>query len=418
VTEPNAALTYGDLILTTAEQLGVAYFGSAGTGVAQVPLDAYELDRVKRFVQDGLRMFMADAPPNGWRWQTPLAQVTLWPEMGIAMPPASAGPTVSAVFGGGVTTVTATTPYFDASMVGAVLSVRDTGLFTIASVLSDLQVTLTGNKVWQNSHTFLVASTTGQPTMTIAYGGSNVSTITASAGSTFYQSSEGKLIYALDMTSPATIRTYLTDTTVQITDTGGALATAWGATARVFNLSSQGVYALPQTFGGETRGEITYLAGSNRGVPINWTHELEIRRLRENWNSVSGNPYYAAVRLSPQFRRWELMIYPNTGGIYVVEFPYIIYFDKIVNLTDVHPAGFAHDETVKAACLAQAELQGEDMAAGRMSYYREIALPNSYRIDSRQAPRRLGYVSDARSTTVALRDFRQYFRRPTVTYRA
>ena len=203
-----------------------------------------------------------------------------------------------------------------------------------------------------------------------------------------------------------------------ITDVGGAFATLWGATARTFNLSSGGVYALPATFGGETRGEITYYAGSNRGVPINWTHELEIRRLRENWNSVSGNPYYAAVRLSPQYRRWELMIYPNTGGIYVVEFPYTLYFNKIASMTDSHPAGFAFDEAVKAACLAQAELQGEDAAAGRMNYYRQTALPNAYHIDSRQAPRRLGYVSDARSTTVALRDFRQYFRRPTVTYRA
>jgi hypothetical protein len=182
---------------------------------------------------------------------------------------------------------------------------------------------------------------------------------------------------------------------------------------------SNGVYMLPENFGGEVAGEITYAAGSNRGVPINWTSELEIRRLRENWNSVSGNPYYAAVRRDQNnSRRWNLVIYPNTGGTYRVEFPYIIYFDKINSLNDVHPAGFAHDETVKSAALAQAELQGEDAVSNRMNYYRQIMLPNSYKIDGRSAARRLGYNGNPRSSTVSLRDFRQFFRRPTVTYRS
>jgi hypothetical protein len=193
-----------------------------------------------------------------------------------------------------------------------------------------------------------------------------------------------------------------------------------GAAARTYSLTAFGVYSMPQTFGGEYSGEITYVAGSNRGVPINWITELEIRRLRENWNMVSGNPYYAAIRRAAegQNRRWELLIYPNTGGQYTVEFPYIIYFDKISSLTDVHPAGMQHDETVKAACLAAAEMQGEDQLAGRVNYYRSIALPNSYKIDARSAPRKLGYCGNPRSTTVSLRDFRQYFRRPSVTYRS
>ena len=190
------------------------------------------------------------------------------------------------------------------------------------------------------------------------------------------------------------------------------------AGSKTFNLSSQGLYSLPQNFGGQVAGEITYQAGSNRGVPINWIGELEIRRMRENWNSVSGNPYYAAVRRNNvDSRRWDLFIYPNTGGTYRVEFPYIIYFDKITNLTDMHVAGFQHDETVKWAARCQAEMQGEDAMAGSTEYYRKIALLNSYKIDAMSATRRLGYNGNPRSTTVALRDFRQYFRRPTVNYR-
>lgn len=426
MSEPNAALTYSDLILAVAERLGVAYYGVAGNEAAQVPPVAtmpYELDRCKRFVQDGIRMFMADAPPNGWRWQRPLAEIDLWPEKGIAMPSGSAGPNlVTSAHVAGTTHVYATSAWFSASMVAQVVAVRATGLFTIAAYVSPTEITLTPGTdySWAGGQTFLVQSPTGAATMTIAYDGgvTNLSTITAATAGTFYPSTDGKTLFVTDLSTGAvTLLTFVTDTTMKITDTAGAIATAWGVGARTFNLSSQGIYTLPQNFAGEVAGEITYQAGSNRGVPINWTSELEIRRLRENWNSVSGNPYYAAVRRNNDHQRlWDLLVYPNTGGTYRVEFPFIIYFDKISALTDMHVAGFAHDEAVKAAAMAQAELQGEDVLAGSMEYYRKICLPNSYRIDGRSAARRLGYCGNPRSTTVALRDFRQFFRRPVVGY--
>jgi hypothetical protein len=304
-------------------------------------------------------------------------------------------------------------------MVGLVLAVRQTGLFTIAGFVSPTEVTLTPGTdySWLGGQTFQVGSPVGYATMTASYAaGPNLTTLTASPG-TFYPSTEGKTLFVTDFAvggvgTAITLTNYISDTTMTVPGDFH-----WTG-AKTFNLSSQGIYSLPQNFGGEVAGEITYQAGSNRGVPINWISELEIRRLRENWNSVSGNPYYAAVRRNQNdSRRWDLYIYPNTGGTYRVEFPFIIYFDKIVNLTDVHPAGFAHDEAVKAAALAQAEMQGEDTLANRMQYYRQIMLPNSYRIDGRSAARRLGYCGNPRSTTVALRDFRQYFRRPTVNYR-
>lgn len=424
--EPTAALTYGDLILAVAEQLGVAYYGAAGDEAAQVPTSVYELDRCKRFVQDGIRMFMADAPPTGWRWQRPLAEIDLWPEKGIAMPPGSAGPNlVTSAHIAGTTHVYATSAWFSATMVAQVLAVRSVGLFTIAAYVSPTEITLTPgtNYSWLSGQTFLIHDPTGDPTMTIAYNGvgTNLSTITATAG-TFYPSTEGKSLFVTDLsTGVVTLLAYLTDATMTITDTAGAIATAWnaGVVARTFNLSSQGTYALPQNFGGEVAGEITYQAGSNRGVPITWTSELELRRLRENWNSVSGNPYYAAVRRNnTNSRRWDLMIYPNTGGTYRVEFPFLIYFDEITALTDMHVAGFAHDETIKWAAKSQAEMQGEDAMAGATQYYRQIALPNSLKIDARAAARRLGYNGNPRAVNVALKDFRSYFRRPTVGYRS
>jgi hypothetical protein len=415
VSEPTAALTYGDLIIAVAEQLGVASYGTAGTDPAAVPTGSYELDRCKRFVQDGIRMFMADAPPNGWRWQRPLAEIDLWPEKGIAMPPGSAGPNLvtSAYDGVSKTVITATSAWFNASQVGLVIAVQNTGLFTITDFVTSTSVKVAGNVAWLGGHTFLVQDPTGAPTMTSSYAaGPDLTTITATAG-TFYPSTEGKTLFMTDVAAAITLLTYLTDSTM--TATGDV---HWAGT-KTFNLSSQGTYALPQNFGGEVAGEITYQAGSNRGVPITWTSELELRRLRENWNSVSGNPYYAAVRRNnTDSRRWDLMVYPNTGGTYRVEFPFIIYFDKITGLTDMHVAGFAHDESVKWAAKSQAEMQGEDAMAGATQYYRQICLPNSYKIDARSASRRLGYNGNPRAVNVALKDFRSYFRRPSVSYRS
>ena len=420
MSEPTAALSYSDLILNVAEQLGVAYYGANGTDVAQVPVDAFTLDKCTRYVQDGIRMFIADAPPNGWRWQRPIAEIDIWQDQGIQMPQGSAGPElVSSRTVAGTTHIYATTAVFSASQVGMVISVRNVGVFTIAGYVSPTEITLTPGTDYQwigaNTFAFTDLSLVTYPTLTASYdAGTDLTTIT-SPTLIFYPSATGTSLYVLDIAAPIALNNFLNST--QMTVQGNV---AWTG-AKYFSMVSNGIYMLPENFGGEVAGEITYQAGSNRGVPINWISELEIRRLRENWNSVSGNPYYAAVRRDQNdSRRWNLMIYPNTGGTYRVEFPFIVYFDKIdpeTITTSVHPAGFAHDEAIKAAALAQAELQGEDSLVERMQYYRTVALPNSYRIDGRQAARRLGYCGNPRSTTVSLKDFRNYFRRPTVNYR-
>jgi hypothetical protein len=414
--EPTAALSYADLVLAVAIKANVAYYGPDGNQQAQIPVEAFDLAECTRMVQNGVRMFMADAPPTGWRWQRPLAEIDLWPEKGIAMPPGSAGPNlVTAIYDGvSKTVVTATSAWFNASQVGLVLAVRATGLFTITDFVTSTSVKVAGNVAWMGGQTFLVQDPTGAPTMTASYSGTTLlTTITAPAG-TFYPSTEGKTLFITDKAASITLLRYLTDSTMTVQGD-----VTWAApAARTFNLSSQGTYALPQNFGGEVTGEITYQAGSNRGVPITWTSELELRRLRENWNSVSGNPYYAAVRLNNSVpRRWDLLVYPNTGGTYRVEFPFILYFDKITDLSDMHPAGFQHDDAVLAACLAALEMRGDELGTW-VQDYRQRALPNSYKIDARSASRRLGYNGNPRAVNVALKDFRSFFRRPTVGYRS
>lgn len=331
MSEPSAALSFSDLIIEVAVKLGVAHYGTDGDEAAQVPQDVHDLNECKRHVNSGIRMFLADAPSNGWRCQHPVADVVLWP-----------------------------------------------------SVAVDATVTATG--VYE------------PPTDTTL--------ITASAD-TFYASMELKPIVVTDVDT-LIIAAYASATTVRV-----AGDHHWTG-AKTFSIAADGNYTLPSTFGGETNGDITYVAGTNSTLSITWTSDVEIRRLREGLDSGTGDPHKAAIRVTTTSRRWELMVWPTPRSARTVGFPHELYFNKLVNLTDTHPCGFAHDETIKAAVFAVMERDAEDTLGGLMEYYVKKALPSSYKIDGRQGPQRLGSMNQG--VTITQHNFRSFQRRPTVVY--
>ena len=76
--EPTSALSFEDLILRVAREAGISYHGSSGNERAMIPADdEHNLDLCKTIVNDGIRMFVADAPPKGWRWMRRIMSVTL-----------------------------------------------------------------------------------------------------------------------------------------------------------------------------------------------------------------------------------------------------------------------------------------------------------------------------------------------------
>jgi hypothetical protein len=75
--EPTSAYSFRDLVAKVAHEMGVAYYG-AGTGPALIPADdEYNLQLCKEIVNDGIKMFIADAPRNGWRWMRRVMEVTI-----------------------------------------------------------------------------------------------------------------------------------------------------------------------------------------------------------------------------------------------------------------------------------------------------------------------------------------------------
>jgi hypothetical protein len=331
MSEPTSVLTFSDLIIEVAHKLGIAYYGTDGTGDAQVPVDAHDLALCKRIVNNAIRMFIHDAPRNGWRWTQPIAAIDLWPSI-LAD---TTNKIATSVFASGVTTFTVPTAAFYPSMELRTITITGLGDFTIASYISATSVTVTGD-----AHT---------------------------------------------------------------------------AATKTWSMTAGGDYTLPSTFGGQLLGPATFAASTNRGSLLNWTDESLIRSLRSNVNESTGTPSLFAMRLmttgTPR-RRWELMAYRTPQEHLSLLYKYVLHFDSLVTLTDTSPAPFGHDETVKAACRAQAEKDVHDALGLDWEYYRETALPNSVRVDSLSAPSTLGTSNTARTK----RNWRDQFPRPTVIF--
>ena len=75
--QPTSRLTYQELIRKIAKRAGNAYYSETGGKEAMVPIDLYDLYYCKDIAIDGIRMFMADAPRTGWRWQKRKLSVTM-----------------------------------------------------------------------------------------------------------------------------------------------------------------------------------------------------------------------------------------------------------------------------------------------------------------------------------------------------
>lgn len=247
-----------------------------------------------------------------------------------------------------------------------------------------------------------------------SYDSANTRTpITAEAAS-FYPSMEGRTI-TIDGTDH-TIVAYSSSTVVYLSGDQSSIS------AKTWAMTTTGDYTLPATFGGEYNGEPTYAAGTNQGISVEWSNELSIRQWRANLSNDSGVPFWIAIRpMATTFdtrRRWELVVYPNPDEVWTIEFPYTLYFDKLVNLTDVPPTPFLHDDTVKAACLAIVEKDVEGEVGNDWPYYHDRCLANSYRVNGASAPRKLhpsrgGPVNRA----AMIRSFRDdIYQRPTVTF--
>jgi hypothetical protein len=270
--EPTSAYTFRDLVAKIAHEHGSAYYAS-GSGKPLIPADdEYNLQLCKEIVNDGIKMFIADAPRKGWRWMRRIAKIKI-----------------------NNTRVTGTADAADAT------SLTDATLETTYDSDDDL------NDWW-----IYILTGTGQ------YSYAQITDYTASGG----------VITVADWldqygnaggTNPAASSTFAI---TKYETVGGDIAR----------------YPLPEYFGGEVNGRITYTKDSNHSAIIDWVDEAHIRTVK-SVTEISGYPRRAAYRplepVGPALastsikRRWELILDPKPSAEDTLEFPYTLYFDKL-----------------------------------------------------------------------------------------
>ena len=383
--EPTSVLTNNDLILDVARKVGVAYYGSDGSGPPQVPVDSHDLYLCQRLVNAGIRMFVEDAPrPNRWRWMNIIGQVDLWPQ--ITYDAEEVPQTyVEATFNSGnnTTTLTLTTPNPPPDPT------------TVSSYVPAFYQSMEVRTIWLNGN-----PPAGTPGFLLPVDGIGTGT---------------------NIGDPYTILQWLSATQIVV---DGPLKSGY-PTKIPFSFASAGDYTMPANFSGQFSGEITYISNTNRGMILHWTTEASIRERRQNYNIESGTPYACAIRLMPTpsyagltnqsglfpaRRRWELMTWRIASEFLHVIFPYSLQFNNLVNLTDLSPAPYWADETIRAACIAMAEKEVLDAWGVDYDYYKNTCLPSAWAIDAQSAPKRLGYFRNVADydTRFSISDFRQW----------
>jgi len=267
--EPTTKLTMQDLCTRVAREAGIHSNGASGTSPALLPTDIDDLHAVKDVVNDGIEMFINDAPLSGWQWKKRI------------MEKAITGTRVT-----GTADSASTTGLVDATL---------SATYDADDDLNDWWIYITGG--------------TGSGSF---------------AQITDYVTATGGVVVAdwLDQYGNAAGTDPAADSTYAIT----TYETTAGDIRR---------YPLPEDFGGEVTGKITYARDVSHTQRIDWVSESEIRELGHMAPTTAARPYKAAIRplepltaLGPK-RRYELLVYPDPSGDETLTFPYAVAFNKL-----------------------------------------------------------------------------------------
>jgi len=405
--EPTSATSYYDLILAVAREAGIAYHGSTGKEKAMIPIDAHDIDLCKDVVNQGIRMFIADAPVRGWRWMRRLMSITFaLTYTGTA----EAGTATT------LTDTTIATTYADDYFKDYIITITaGTGVGETATI-TDYDGTL-------GKFTFAAGlSADSTPDATTKYRVVRSADIVGNDGARYYLAEnfggevDGPIKYAAN------------------TGHGGPIN--WCDESRIRALRAVSVQSghpslaairllEPTASGTEVtrRWELIVDPQPTAVESVEFPYTLYFDKLRlESGDASDGGGTFltddslANLYPSNYFKGWRITVisgdgknatgiitqYEKADGKFNVED--WLYSDGTAAATDptsgsayyiepvrnLHPAGFRFDQAILAACLAKAEMLIEDMTAGWVNMYKKTDLAQAHQIDARSAPRQLG----------------------------
>lgn len=415
--EPTSAKSFYDLILEVAVEAGVAYYGSDGQQAAMIPVDAHDLDLCKRIVNDGIKMFIADAPRTGWRWMRRTMEVTF-------IGPRITGTVDSIPVANQLADVSLENAYGDngdlndwyiyiltgtgaGSYAQITDYVADGGVITVADWLDEDGEAGGTDPVADDTFCIIPSAATGGNTSRYLldenFGGEV-------DGPVHYAADTGHGV-RIEWCSESQIRAaqaisigngYPNRVAIRPYEPTGSTLSATRKWELIVNLwpTATDTIEFPYTLffdklrleaGVASAGDATSLTDSDLAnlYPTNYFQGWRITVIDGDGKNATGIiTVYEKADGKFQVADWlysdgtAAATNPTSGSAY--------YLEPVANL---HPAGFRFDNVIQAACLAQAELKIEDMAAGFVNKYMNKDLPAAYAADARSAPRKLGSMN-------------------------
>jgi len=183
--------------------------------------------------------------------------------------------------------------------------------------------------------------------------------------------------------------------------------------------------ALPEDFGGVT-SPITVLASGStvhQPQPLRLTLEAAIREQYAAMPTTTGRPVMAAlvadiVPTLKRSNRQRMWFWPIANGDYSIQFQYQIIPEMLSGNLPYAYGGAQHAETILEACLAQAELKGDDQADGPHAMKFRERLSASIAQDRKMTAAFAGYNGDRSDAYEGGRTLnrRSYFPVQQITY--
>jgi len=329
--EPNRATTMQDLVLHVAEKLGIAEYTSAG--LIHVPTDQFNLNLCKRHINNGIRMFMADAPRKGWRWMRRLMSVTF----------DATGAGADNIDGDAARYKLAAD--FSGTVDGPIKYDADTSVGTKIHWCDESEIRARRTIAVNTGIPILAAIRPYQPTSEALSTTRQWEMIVDPTPDSAYVVKFPYTLHFDKMDLEAGVADAPNDATVELLDAtrteGNDYFNGW--VIRIVAGTGKGSYAVVTD----------YVGATGQFVVADWLTSA---------GAAGGTD-------------------PTTDSIYVVE-----------PAANLHPAGHQFDDVIESACLARAEMESQDehMDTFWTDYYHKKAIPNAFKVDMRSAPRTLG----------------------------
>jgi hypothetical protein len=404
MSEPNSALTFRTLVLEVAEKLRVCEYAS--TGVRHVPTDLFNLDICKRYVNNGIRMFMADRPKNGWRWMRRICSVTT---AATITGTATAGSTTTLTdsglsgdyaadyFNGYYLYITAGTG------IGESILVTDytaAGVFTFAArtaldTTTEYSICPSANAInGDGARYMLPANFGGMVDGPIKYAANSNHAIDVQWCDESVIRARRAVTVNSGYPALAAVRAYQpTSETLTASRRWELIIDPRPTGAYVIEFPYTLYFDKMNIFSGTATGASTTTVAdtTNRTEPddyfIGMIAYIVAGTGVDSYATVTDSAKTGGVITVADWLNLDGTAGgtdPVTGSIYVIE-----------PAANLHPAGFQFDDAILAACLARTEMESQDQHADTFwsEYYMKKALPSAYAIDARSGPRKLGNMS-------------------------